>query len=113
MNATRSRASVTLGACGNSRRPSRHSTSNALSSFSNTLSSPTSLAAIMSRFFLRSFWRAYCSTESVSAAKPTTNGRWAPLRAATVARMSTVRSIFRSMDSEVFLILHSTGDAGR
>src|SRR6185295_15936558 len=113
ISVTRSRASATLGACGNSRRPSRQITSSALSSFSNTLSCPTSFAAIMSRFFLRSFCRAYCSTESVSAANPTTNGRALPTRAATVARMSTVRSILRSIDSDVFLILLSTGFAGR
>ena len=44
--------------------PLRQSTSSALSSQSNALSWPTSLAAIMSRFFFRSLARAYCSTAS-------------------------------------------------
>src|SRR5882757_7809719 len=111
MSATNCRASVTFGALPSSRRALRHNTSNALSSQSNALSWPTSLAAIMSRFFFISLPRACCSTDSVSAAKPTTNGLSG--RADTVASTSIVRSMLRSIRSEVFLIFCSAAVAGR
>src|SRR6516162_2624467 len=105
------RASVSLPARASSWRAARLSTMSWLSSQSKALSWPTSLAAIMSRFFLRSLVRAFCSTDSVSAAKPTTNGR--SLRAATVASTSAVRSIASSSVSLVFLIFCSAARAGR
>src|SRR5262249_4295927 len=111
MSATNCRASAIFEALGSSRRPARHNTSSWLSSQSNALSWPTSLAAIMSRFFFNSLARACCSTVSVSAANPTTNGLLG--RAATVASTSGVRSMLRSMRSEVFLIFCSAAVAGR
>ena len=82
--------------CPRSRRPCR---------------APTSLAAIMSRFFFSSLVRAFCSTASVSAAKPTTKGRSA--RAATVASMS-VRAFHRQLERLAGLLdLCSAARAGR
>src|SRR6185437_11776289 len=111
MRRTSSRANESFVPWPRSRRALRQSTMRWLSSHSNTLLSPTSLAAIMSRFFFSSLARAFCSTDSVSAAKPTTNGR--PGRAATVANTSAVRSMLRSRVLAVFLIFWSCGLAGR
>ena len=73
---------------------------------------PTSLAAIMSRFFFSSLARAFCSTASVSAAKPTTNGplgaarpRWRGYRWCAPSSRSSV--------SVVFLIFCPPARAGR
>ena len=102
---------VSLPARASSWRAPRLSTMSWLSSQSKALSWPTSLAAIMSRFFFSSLVRAFCSTDSVSAAKPTTNGR--SLRAATVASTSAVRSIASSRVSVLFLIFCCAACAGR
>src|SRR5580658_6537407 len=105
------RARASLSARGSSWRAPRLNTMSWLSSQSNALSCPTSLAAIMSRFLRSSLARALLSTASVSAAKPTTNGRSA--RAATVASTSVVRCMASSSVSALFLIFCSAARAGR
>src|SRR5262249_8200806 len=62
--------------------------------------SATSLATIRSRFLRFSLSRAFCSTFSVSAAKPTSKG-WS-LRAPRPARMSGVRTSSSSSLPPVF-----------
>ncbi|MCY1549332.1 hypothetical protein D9M68_854950 [compost metagenome] len=59
----------------------------------------TSLATIRSRFLSFSLRAAYCRRFSVSAAKPTLNGR--SLRCARVARMSGLRTSCSSRPSPV------------
>src|SRR5487761_2289931 len=77
ISAMSSRATSIFGARAMAALPPGQMTVSALSSQSNAMPSPTWFAAIMSSFLRFILLRAFSSTSLVSAAKPTTNGRFA------------------------------------